>query len=437
MMDDARTPLVMVEHIQKTFPSKEKQELVVLEDINFTLYTHEIVAFLGKSGCGKSTLLRIISGLIPPTSGQVLYQGAPVIGPQRGVAMVFQSFALMPWLTVLENVELGLEALNVPRAIRRQRALKAIDTIGLDGFESAYPKELSGGMRQRIGFARALVVEPELLLMDEPFSALDVLTAEHLRSDLLNIWVSQQTRTKGILCVTHNIEEAVLIADRIVIFSANPGRIRATIEVPFARPRQKDDRYFREVVDEIYGIMTQSHHSITTPKSMVSEKSAGLSYRLPAVETAEIIGLIEALADWDDRLVVDLPEVAEFLHLDGSDLFPLTEALEILGFAKVSKGDIQLTKEGLAFAHADILERKSLFAQQLTLCVPLAKYIRQILDLRPNHRESEDYFLKALEQDLSQNEAERALRVIIDWGRYAECFAYDYDTGVLSLENPK
>lgn len=426
-----------VQNVRKTFRSSENQELVVLDEVNFNMYENEIVALLGKSGSGKSTLLRIIAGLVSPTSGQVLYKNQPVNEPVQGIAMVFQSFALMPWLTVLQNVELGLEALGVERNERRQRALKAIDTIGLDGFESAYPKELSGGMRQRVGFARALVVEPELLLMDEPFSALDVLTAENLRGDLLNLWTNKRTRTKGILFVTHNIEEAAQIADRIIIFGSDPGHIRAELSPTSPVPRNTKDFKTSKLVDDIYTLMTTSERGkVRLEDAGTDYKAMELGHRLPDANTSELTGLVDTLAQKKEE-TVDLPPLAEELHLEADHLFQLTEALEILNFATVSKGDIRLTADGRTFAEADILGRKKLFAKQIESRVPLAKHIRNRLLQRPNNREFEDVFLSELEAYLTEGEADRVLTVMIDWGRYAEIFAYDYDTGVLSLENPK
>lgn len=426
-----------VQNVRKTFRSSENQELVVLDEVNFNMYENEIVALLGKSGSGKSTLLRIIAGLVSPTSGQVLYNNQPVTEPVQGIAMVFQSFALMPWLTVLQNVELGLEALGVERTERRQRALKAIDTIGLDGFESAYPKELSGGMRQRVGFARALVVEPELLLMDEPFSALDVLTAENLRGDLLDLWTNKRTRTKGILFVTHNIEEAAQIADRIIIFGSDPGHIRAELNPTSPVPRNTKDFKTSKLVDDIYTLMTTSERGkVRLEDAGTDYKAMELGHRLPDANTSELTGLVDTLAQKKEE-TVDLPPLAEELHLEADHLFQLTEALEILNFATVSKGDIRLTPDGRTFAEADILGRKKLFAKQIESRVPLAKHIRNRLLQRPNNREFEDVFLSELEAYLTEGEADRVLTVMIDWGRYAEIFAYDYDTGVLSLENPK
>lgn len=436
-MQTPKNTLFSVEDVRKTFRSSEGQELVVLDDITFEMQENEIVALLGKSGSGKSTLLRIIAGLTSPSSGQVIYRGNVVAKPVRGIAMVFQHFALLPWLTVLQNVELGLEALGVPRNERRKRALKAIDTIGLDGFESAYPKELSGGMRQRVGFARALVVEPELLLMDEPFSALDVLTAENLKSDLLDLWMAKHTKTKGILFVTHNIEEAAMMADRIIIFSTNPGRIRADLKVGLPIPRNTHDSQFRRLIDDIYTLMTTSDRKrVRMEDAGADYRKMDVGYRLPDAEISELTGLVDTLSD-ETEGPLDLPLVAESLHLEADSLFPLTDGLEILGFATVFKGDIMLTNVGKSFADADILGRKKIFATQLVTRVPLAKHIKETLDSHPNHRESEEVFLRELEEHLTESEAERVLKVIIDWGRYAEIFAYDYDSGILSLENPK
>jgi len=431
----ANTPIIQLSNLYKSFKKDLHQDLLVLENVNFALNSGEIVAILGKSGSGKSTLLRIIAGLVAPSSGEVHYRDKLVKGPVPGIAMVFQSFALMPWLTVLQNVELGLEAQGIPRHDRRTRAIDAIDIIGLDGFESAYPKELSGGMCQRVGFARALVVNPDVLLMDEPFSALDVLTAENLKSDLLELWQSQKTQTNGILLVTHNIEEAALLADRIIIFGSDPGYIRAELTVDIPQPRNEQSPEFHHLVDKIYTLLT------TGPKEQARRairlRRIGIGYRLPDVDPAEISGIIETMDSPEfTGGVIDLPELADHLSMDLDDLFSLTEALEILDFAKVSTGDIELNDSGKAFSQADLLERKKLFANKLLSRIPLAQQIRKILDERPNHTVSEERFLSKLEDYLSEKESERVLRTVIDWGRYAEIFAYDFNTGILSLENP-
>lgn len=424
--------IISIEHLSKAYKKTQAQDLNVLKDINFSLQEGEIVALLGKSGSGKSTLLRLISGLISPTSGLIKYRGKIVKRPMPGIAMVFQSFALMPWLTVLENVELGLEALGVSRSIRRQRAIDAIDIIGLDGFESAYPKELSGGMQQRVGFARALVINPDVLLMDEPFSALDVLTAENLKSDLLEIWREKKTNTNSILLVTHNIEEAAMIADRIIIIGSDPGVIKANLPVTLKQPRDTESPEFRNFVNYIYSLMINATEGKTAYAHR--ERQISLGYRLPDVEPSELSGLIENMKSVDEK--IELPELADELMMNIDDLFPIIETLEILGFTTMVDGGIHLSELGKQFSEADLQSRKKLFAERLLDKVPLARYIRRVLDEKSSHRVSEERFLSKLESYLSEEESNRVLKTIIDWGRYAEIFAYDFKTGFLSLENP-
>lgn len=429
-------PIMSVRDIKKSFKKKGAHELLVLENVDFDVKENEIIAILGKSGSGKSTLLRILAGLVHATSGTVHYRDQLILEPVDGLTMVFQHFALLPWLTVLENVELGLEAQGVSKKERRERALKAIDIVGLDGFESAYPKELSGGMSQRVGFARALVVDPEILLMDEPFSALDVLTAENLRNDLIDIWQSHKTNIKSVILVTHNIEEAALMADRIFVFANNPGYIRKVISVNMPHPRNQQDPVFRDIVDEIYTLMT-TPIGVEIPERIPKQKAIAVNYLLPNIGISELTGFIETLAapEYANKKV-GLPELAEALHFEIDDLFPITEALEMLRFAHVFEGEIELTQTGKVFAEADILARKKIFAGHLLEYVPIAKYIRNYLDQEPDHEALENVFTNALEKTLAKQAAETVLTVIIDWGRYAELFAYDYNTGMLSLENP-
>jgi len=433
-MNDKK-PLIEVINVKKSFTKDDRQDLLVLDNLNLKLHEGEIVALLGKSGSGKSTLLRIIGGLVKPTTGQILYRGKPVYGPVKGLSMVFQSFALIPWVQVLPNVELGLEALGVPKSQRRARALKTIDMVGLDGFESAYPKELSGGMRQRVGLARALVIDPEILLMDEPFSALDVLTADNLRGDLLDWWHEKETNIKIILFVTHNIEEAVFLADRIIVFGNSPQNIRAEVKVDIPHPRNEQDAKYRELVDHIYTLMTTTPDDLSTTD--YGYKIISLGHRLPAAELSEITGFMDMFKEpkYADRKV-DLPEIADDLGMDVDSLFPITETLEILRFVKISKGDIELFPSGRRFAEADLLERKQIFASHLVNYVPLARHIRRVLDERPRHSATEERFLNELEDYLSEDEAKKTLKTVIEWGRYAEIFAYDYNNGLLSLENP-
>lgn len=431
------TPLLVVEQVTKNFDrGSNEQALPVLQGINLSVHEGEIVALLGRSGSGKSTMLRMISGLSSPTEGKVLLQGETVRKPHAGLAMIFQQFALLPWLTVLQNVELGLEARGIKRAIRRQRALKAIDIVGLDGFESAYPKELSGGMCQRVGFARALVIDPEILLMDEAFSALDVLTAENLRNDLLNIWLEKKTQLKSIFMITHNIEEAVMLADRILILGGTPSTIQEELKVTLPHHRDSDDMRFRALVDYIYTVMTSPNKS-TKNKDDIHYKMIGIGHRLPSIEASELIGFLEAIYEIAPDKAIDLPQLAEDLHFEVDDLFPIMEACELMRLAQVTQGDIKLTQAGRELVQDDILHRKKVFAELLMSYIPLARHIKRILDERPNQRANEERFLSELEDYLSEKEAEKVLRVVIDWSRYAELFAYDFNSGVLSLEDPE
>jgi NitT/TauT family transport system ATP-binding protein len=426
-------PLLRTEGISKTYRMPDHLGRLVLDRLDFALRDGEIVAILGKSGSGKSTFLRILAGLVPPSDGVVEYRGHRVNEPVHGIAMVFQTYALFPWLTVLGNVELGLEALGVSGTERRRRAVEAIDVIGLDGFETAYPKELSGGMRQRVGFARALVVNPDILLLDEPFSQLDVLTAETLRGDLLDLWTDRRIPTKGIVMVSHNIEEAVEVADRILIFSSDPGRIRADIPVALSRPRVTENAGFRQIVDQVYTLLT------TEPgrdgRRGVRPEPIGIGYRLPDASVQQFTGLIDALTEAPYHGRADLPQLADAEKLVMDELFPLIETLQLLGFAHVSGGDIELTALGRAYADTDMLSRKQLFADAVLKHVPLAAHIRRVLDERPGHRAPAARFLRELEDHLSESEAQRVLETLINWGRHAEIFSYDSDTEVLSLEN--
>jgi len=345
--------LIEIRKVKKVFSNEPQQEILVLDNVNFTIKKGEIIALLGRSGSGKSTLLRIIAGLIEPTAGEVFYQNKKVTGAAKGISMVFQSFALMPWLTVLQNVELGLEALGTPREECRRRALKAIDIVGLDGFESAYPKELSGGMRQRVGFARALVVNPTLLLMDEPFSSLDVLTTDHLRDDLLELWQEKQTKLDGILLVTHDIEEAIIMADRIIVFDTTPGCVKQSLPVDLPRPRDSESPEFRQLMDRIYTVMTSSADT----ESMVAT-GIDMSYRVPDAQVSELAGLLEALEEEQAEGALDFADLAEEVQLDMDEMLALTEVLDILHFTKSQDGSIRLTDAGLRFARADMLSKK-------------------------------------------------------------------------------
>jgi len=429
-------PLLDVRGVCKSFRKPDGDQLVVLEQVNLQLRPGEIVGLLGRSGSGKSTLLRQIAGLDLPSGGVVNYLGHPVVGPASGIAMVFQSFALFPWLTVLENVQLGLEAQGVAEDEMRKRALQAIDLIGLDGFESAYPRELSGGMRQRVGFARALVVHPNIILMDEPFSALDVLTAETLRGDFLNLWGEGQLPIKAVLLVTHNIEEAVQMCDRMLIFSSNPGRVISEITVDLPQPRHTQDPRFRALVDRVYIEMTARPRGEVRTGPKERFPGTGIGTVLTHVSSNVLTGLIEEVSAPPYNGKADLPVIAESQHLEVDELFPAAEALQLLRLAEVEGGDIRLTEAGLEFAHGETDERKKLFARHLITYVPLAAHIRRVLDERATHSAPKSRFFDELEDYMAEDAAEQTLRTIISWGRYAEVFAYDDHAQAFSLENP-
>jgi NitT/TauT family transport system ATP-binding protein len=439
--------IITVESVTKAFTAPDGRALPVLDGVSFTLAEGEIVALLGKSGSGKSTLLRCVAGLIAPSSGTVSYRGSPVTGANPGVSMVFQSFALLPWLTVQQNVELGLEARGVAVAERAERAITAIDLIGLDGFESAYPKELSGGMRQRVGFARAIVTEPDALLMDEPFSALDVLTAENLRNELVKLWEGHGAPVKSILIVTHNIEEAVLLADRVLVLSSNPGRIRAELTVGLPRPRDRHAPRFEALVDTIYGILTGREQAAVDALEDGGQAEAGsaaapaaarqpahtlTSAPLPDVSPGGLAGLLEILAARGGR--DGLAEIADDLSFEIDDLLPLTDAAVMLYMARIDGSDIELTAEGKEFVAADILASKQMFARLAARHAPLVRTVIQALAATEDHTLRTGFFLDVLRRGFSPQDARNQLETAIDWGRYAELYDYDSDDEELTLE---
>jgi NitT/TauT family transport system ATP-binding protein len=429
MPGQANSAVIDLRKICKVFAKPSGEPLPVLAGIDMSMRDGEILGLLGRSGSGKSTLLRIAGGLIRPTSGQVVYREAPLSGPAEGIAIVFQTFALFPWLTVLENVEAGLDALRLPQQEVHRRAQSAIDLIGLDGFQSAYPRELSGGMRQRVGFARAIVTEPEVLLMDEPFSALDVLTAETLRTDLLDLWVERQLPTKSVLMVTHNIEEAVLMCDRVLLLSSNPGRIAAEIPVPLARPRNRLDDEFRGIVDDIYAVLTA--RTIASIGAL-RQVHGGLGQPLPPASVNRLSGLVETLAAPPYAGRAELAALAGSLALEIDDLFPIAEALHILEFAELRDGSLKLTAAGRVFVGSGVEERKRLFKEHLLRFVPLAAHICRVLAERPDHRAPRLRFQIELEDHLTRHDAESTLRAATAWGRYAELFVYDDKARIFS-----
>ena len=429
-------PLISVQALSKSFSGPDGRSVPVLDGITLAVDEGEFVALLGRSGSGKSTLLRCIAGLIAPSDGEVLFRGQRLTGTNRDTTMVFQTFALLPWLTVQQNVEIGLEARGVPPAQRSKRALRVIDIVGLDGYESAYPKELSGGMRQRVGFARALVVEPAALLMDEPFSALDVLTAENLRGELLELWEGQRFPTKAMVMVTHNIEEAVLLADRILVLGTNPGRIRADMRNPLARPRRRRTPDFEALVDQIYRMMTQrdSVPPCARPRGTAAAGPGTLGDSpLPQATVDGLSGLAEILLGRHDG-EADLPDLADNLGLEVDDLLPLVDALVLLGFAELSGERLVLSRGGRIFAGASIQDSKEIFARASLDRAPLVRTIYRALRGSLDGNLPAGFFTDVLRTSYGEDEASRQLDVAVNWGRYAELYAYDATRGQIIRE---
>ncbi len=421
------TELLTLQGVVKSYGSGPKQ-FVAVRDINMQIRAGEYVCLLGPSGCGKSTLLRIITGLNSATSGKVLYRGQPVTGVNPHATIVFQTFALFPWLTVQENVEIALKARGVAPAERSARALKLIDTVGLDGFESAYPRELSGGMRQKVGFARAMAVEPELLCLDEPFSALDVLSAEALRGELLELWLNKSIPTQAILMVTHNIEEAVQMADRVIIMDKDPGRIVAEMPIHLRHPRQRKDTAAQAVVDKVYVAVAGKTQS--EAEELGNRLGQGRLRALPRARLNALAGLLEKLVGEGGR--TDLYRLGSELVMELDDMLPVVEAGELLGFLVVQEGDLLITPLGEAYASASILSRKEMLAGRV-LRLPLISWIYETLRQDDNNRVAKDYFLDKLEPEF-QDMTEQQLEAAINWGRFAELFGFDDDTDELFLE---
>jgi NitT/TauT family transport system ATP-binding protein len=425
---------VAAQHISKTYGDQDSR-IVVLKDINLEIRPGEFIALLGPSGSGKSTLLRILAGLLAPSSGEVLVHGQPLNGPNPYVAMVFQSFALLPWLTVLDNVELGLLPRDLTPEDRRRRAKAAVELIGLHGFENAYPREISGGMKQRVGFARALVVEPELLMLDEPFSALDVLVADTLRRELVDLWQQKKIPTKAILMVTHNIDEAVRLADRLVVFQADPGGIR--VECAGLPPDQREEKKPEHIqlVDTIYQIMTNPKEDAGRLLAGARPAEGAVSPReghLPAVAISELTGFLHRVLVLGGR--EDLHDLARDLPMEADALLPLVDAANLLDLVDLAQGDVVLTAEGRRFAEANPQERRKLFRQQALANVELLRQIVTQLEATPDHRLKEGIILDVLEQSFSPKEARGKLNTAIAWGRYAGLFTYS--DGVFHLAQP-
>jgi len=426
-------PIIEAKELEKFYPQPDGSRIQVISPTNVAIYPGQIIALLGPSGCGKSTMLRMLTGLSPTSGGKVYWHGQPVAEESPNVSIVFQSFALFPWLTVLENVEAPLEARGVPVVERHKRALRIIDSVGLDGFESAYPKELSGGMKQRVGVARALVVEPEVLFMDEPFSALDVLTAETLRGELMELWLGKKIPTRAIFIVTHNIEESVILADRIIVLGRNPAHIHAEFNVNMPHPRDHKDPKFTELVDLIYKALTQQDQSDSAPvgQAGAAERRGQGIVMLPHTRPGGMAGLLEILEDHNGQ--ADLHVLADELSLEVDALLPTVDTAALLGLLKLEEGDTILTSEGKAFAQADIQERKAIFRKAVLANIPLLRQMEQALKAKANRTLPAEFFQDLLDEHFSEDEARRQLETAIQWGRYAELFDYDAASGKLTL----
>lgn len=427
-------PIIRAQKVEKFYSQPSENRIQVISPTDLSIFPGEIVALLGPSGSGKSTLLRMLAGLSQPSGGQVFWHGKPIGSTKINVAIVFQSFALFPWLTVQENVEAPLKARGMAPQERRQRSLKILDTVGLDGFEAAYPKELSGGMRQRVGFARALVVEPEVLFMDEPFSALDVLTAENLRSELLELWQKKTIPTQSIFLVTHNIEEAVLLADRIIVLGRNPGHVRTDFKVTaLPHPRDRKSQPFTQLVDYIYKVLTRpdvAPAAIPTLQTgrRVRDQRQMRYEMLPHARPGGIAGLLELVIDLTDKDSggrADIYRLADELAFEIDDLLPIVDAAALLGFLRVEEGDVVITQTGREYANSEILRQKELFREAATQHVLLLRQITRALDNKNDHTVPEAFFLDMLDEQFSEDETQRQLETAINWGRYAELFDFD------------
>jgi NitT/TauT family transport system ATP-binding protein len=426
-------PIIEARKLEKFYPQPDGTRIQVIAPTDIAIYPGQIIALLGPSGCGKSTMLRMLTGLSPTSGGTVYWHSQPVQVETPNVSIVFQSFALFPWLTVIENVEAPLEARGIAEFERHKRALRIIDAVGLDGFESAYPKELSGGMKQRVGVARALVVEPEVLFMDEPFSALDVLTAETLRGELLELWLGRKVPTRAIFVVTHNIEEAVILADRIIVLGRNPAHIHAEFNVEIPYPRDRKETRFVELVDLIYRALTQQDHPESAPAELQGMHAAAQRRypMLPHTRPGGMAGLLEILVDQGGR--ADLHVLADELSLEVDALLPTVDTAAMLGMLKLEEGDAIITPEGEAFAKADIQERKAIFRKAVLRNVPLLRQMEQALKAKANRTLPAEFFQDLLDEHFSEDEARRQLETAIQWGRYAEIFDFDAASGKLTL----
>ena len=412
--------------VSKSFNS-EGRELLVLRDVSLAVQPGEVVAVLGPSGCGKSTLLRILTGLVESSSGEVLCHGLPLHGLHPGAAVVFQSFALYPWLTVADNVRVGLHRKGLPHDEEQRRVHHIIDLVGLEGFEEAYPKELSGGMKQRVGIARALVGGPELLCMDEPFSALDVLTAESLRSEVYGLWSRAEMGLKSLLLITHLIDEAVFLADRIVIMGAKPGVVREVVINPLPHPREYRDPAFIALVDELHDVITEIH----LPDKHPAAPGVTRMEPLPHAHVTEIVGLLEVVHDHGDR--INVFELSDRLGLELGRTIVVVNAAELLGLVDTPKQDVLLTHTGRDFVGGDENTRKRIFHRQLQRIPTFALLVERLRHV-PDMRLPAEVVLEDLVMHLPYEPMQQLFDTLVAWGRYGELLGYDADAEIVYLD---
>jgi NitT/TauT family transport system ATP-binding protein len=401
----------------------------VLDDINLTIQGEEVVALLGPSGCGKSTILRIFAGLIAPTQGEVLHRDKPLVGLNPGVAIVFQSFALYPWMTVTQNVQLVLEAARLSPTEVNQRSEKAIRMVGLSGFEEAYPRELSGGMKQRVGMARALAVDPEMLFLDEPFSQVDALTAESLRAEVLDLWSAKDLHLSSILMVSHDIKEVAFMADRIVILGANPGRIRTIVDNRLPRPRDYRSADFNRLVDHLHDLIT-GQELPDVPAAAAPAAAAALE-PLPEATVSEIIGVLEYLDAREGK--EDLFRIAQDSRQRFDRVLGIVKAAELLNFVDTPKRLVVLEAEGQRFLQADAEQRKAIWREQL-LKLNVYRCVQDALQRQPEHAVERDFLLETFVLHLPEENAEKMCETFIRWARFGNLFAYDERSGMITLQ---
>jgi NitT/TauT family transport system ATP-binding protein len=424
-------PLVELSHVEMQFGEPGHEKMKVLEDINLTIPESDVVALLGPSGCGKSTIMRILSGLIRPSSGMVKFRGEPLTGVNPGVAMVFQNFALFPWLTVRENILLGLENSAHGTEEREQRFQKIIEMVGLDGYGDALPKELSGGMKQRVGIARALIMEPQILCMDEPFSALDVLTGETLRNEIGRISMDPHAGFKSLIIVTHNIAEAVYLARQIVVLAAHPGRVQKIVANPLPYPRDPATPAFQHLVAQIHAILTNSvlhdEPSVSEPEvSSAATPEEEVFTPLPNVMISEVVGLVQVLGPEPESLFA----MAARLKKDFTTFLSVVKAAELIDLVETPGQAVRLTKSGLAFRQADIKGRKKIM-HDLLLALKIFRHFDDRIAAAPEKEITEEEATQDLAQ-LFPNERPKILfRHLVGWARYAELFTFDARRGVL------